>query len=173
MYSEKPTVETPLHNWLAPSQTNISLYCDVRGYLSPSLSWYRDGVLLARNGIVVDSMTTEAPVTATPHFVITSHVNITGNNTKNETDEEGSGMLIDTLKPMEPTVMSLDDLRGRLEVRQETLVIVEALESDSGLYECHGVNQMGSASSSAYVLIGGKNLWAECVFSSQIYKYSC
>jgi hemicentin len=154
---KKPSVETPLHNWIVDPQTNISFYCDIRGYESPSLSWYKDGILLARDGVLVETWTTAVPTIPTPHFIVTSKHNITGNNTRNETDpynEDGSGMLIDTLTPLEATVTNVEDLRDRLEVSQEVLVIVEALKSDSGLYECRGVNSMGSASSSAYVLIG-------------------
>lgn len=106
-----------------------------------------------------DTMTTVGDRTG-PHLVVNGRVNASSNGTDGS-DLDGSG-LFPTLEPMDPNVLSGDGLRGRLVVRRETLVIANALRSDSGLYECRGVNTMGSGSSSAYVLIGGKmdDVWS-------------
>ena len=150
-------IATTLPNWIAHSGTNITLYCDIRGYPVPLLSWYRNGTLIAHSGIIVQPTATEAPSTVATTVVS----DVIRNDTINETDlsgVSGDGFSIPVSDPPKPTVASLNNMRNRFEIRQDMLVIIEALESDSGLYECRGVNSFGSANTSGYVLIGGKEV---------------
>ena len=79
-----------------------------------------------------------------------------GRNLSNDTQTsrmEGSGVDIPTLTTLEPSVL-LAGLRS--EFNGMVLTIFNASVSDSGRYECRGMNSLGSAQSSAYVLIGGE-----------------
>ena len=178
---------------MAPARSNVTLYCDIRGYPPPPISWFKDDTLIAHDGIIVYHTPTKSPLDdiTTPHFVVTDRGNDTLNDTE-ELDGDVSGSGFPGLEPVEgnnhtltesplnyitapPSVVTdrvLEPVEGygvreRVTFRREVLVIVGALEDDSGLYECRGRNLMGSVNSSAYVLIGGESRF------DGVYRFGC
>ncbi|XP_062504884.1 hemicentin-1-like isoform X2 [Corticium candelabrum] len=151
---EQPTVQTTLHSQTATPGANVNLHCIIDGYPPLSFHWYHNNTLIVHDGVVIlPESTTEPPV---------------GRNLSNDTQTsrmEGSGVDIPTLTTLEPSVL-LAGLRS--EFNGMVLTIFNASVSDSGRYECRGMNSLGSAQSSAYVLIGDAGKPSVVVYPQQL-----